>query len=313
MKVRGAVAQLGERLVRNEEASGSIPLSSTNSLRSIPLSVTSAYSYPHMLRNMLCLLALVSLSCASLFSQDKEARDRLAAAHAQYYTPTASGLKSFHCDAAIDWRSMLSRLTQVDIPEDTPALKFLNSVHLGVNDNLHGQGALEWSSNVDPPEDKKAALNQIKEGLQTSIGGFFQSWNAYMNGSMVPLPDQSVTVTKTTDGVHLSGSTKDASFDEDFDKNMLLTQALVVSPNLKVLATPTFTPTPDGLIVSSVASQVHQPPTAPQVNATFHIEYAKVESFQLPSRVVFDIKNTGVIDVLFSNCTVTVADWAKKQ
>jgi hypothetical protein len=29
-KVCGAVAQLGERLVRNEEASGSIPLSSTN-------------------------------------------------------------------------------------------------------------------------------------------------------------------------------------------------------------------------------------------------------------------------------------------
>jgi hypothetical protein len=28
-KSRGAVAQLGERLVRNEEASGSIPLSST--------------------------------------------------------------------------------------------------------------------------------------------------------------------------------------------------------------------------------------------------------------------------------------------
>ena len=31
VKVCGAVAQLGERLVRNEEASGSIPLSSTNS------------------------------------------------------------------------------------------------------------------------------------------------------------------------------------------------------------------------------------------------------------------------------------------
>jgi hypothetical protein len=29
----GAVAQLGERLVRNEEASGSIPLSSTNKLK----------------------------------------------------------------------------------------------------------------------------------------------------------------------------------------------------------------------------------------------------------------------------------------
>ncbi len=29
---RGAVAQLGERLVRNEEATGSIPVSSTNPL-----------------------------------------------------------------------------------------------------------------------------------------------------------------------------------------------------------------------------------------------------------------------------------------
>ena len=29
LRPRGAVAQLGERLVRNEEASGSIPLSST--------------------------------------------------------------------------------------------------------------------------------------------------------------------------------------------------------------------------------------------------------------------------------------------
>ena len=31
----GAVAQLGERLVRNEEASGSIPLSSTNQFNSL--------------------------------------------------------------------------------------------------------------------------------------------------------------------------------------------------------------------------------------------------------------------------------------
>jgi len=32
---RGAVAQLGERFVRNEEASGSIPLSSTNFINKI--------------------------------------------------------------------------------------------------------------------------------------------------------------------------------------------------------------------------------------------------------------------------------------
>jgi hypothetical protein len=266
-----------------------------------------------MPRRILPLLALVCLGCLCAQAQDQEARDRLFAAHAQYYTPTASGLKSFHCDAAIDWKAMLSRLSGTDIPDDNAALKFLLGVHLAVNDDLRGKGSLEWNHPEEPPESKKAAILQIQEGLQTSVSGFFQTWNAYMNGSMVPLPDNSVVVTKSGDGVHLSGKAKDMSFDEDFDKNMLLTQALVVGPTLKVLAVPTFAKTSDGLLISSVASEVHQPPTAPETNATFRIEYAKVDSYQIPSRVVFDIKNTGVIEIGLSACKVTVAEWARKQ
>lgn len=266
-----------------------------------------------MQRKIISLLAVACLSCVYAHAQDKEARDRLAAAHAQYYTPTASGLKSFHCDATIDWKTMLSRFAGTDIPEDNPALTFLKTVHLAVSDDLHGKGSLEWTNTAEPREDKKAAIQQIQEGLQMSVAGFFQSWNAYMNGSMVPLPDTTVTVTKSGDGVHLSGTTKDTALDEDFDKSMLLTQALVVSPNLRVLAIPKFTPTPDGLVVSTILSQIHQPPAAPETDAAFQIEYAKVESYQIPSRIVFDIKNTGVIDIGLSACGVTVSDWAKKQ
>ena len=134
-----------------------------------------------------------------------------------------------------------------------------------------------------------------------------------MNGSMVPLPDHTLTVTKSGDGVHLSGTSKGSTFDEDYDKNMLLTQALVVSPDLKVQAKPTYTNTTDGLILSSLTSLVQQPPTAPEIEATFHIEYAEVDSYQIPSHVVFDIKNTGVIEFGFSACKVTIADWAKKN
>lgn len=266
-----------------------------------------------MLRKTPCLLALACLSCASSRAQDKEARDRLAAAHAQYYTPTASGLKSFHCEASIDWKAMLSRFAGSDVPNDNPALKYLLTVNLAITDDLRGKGSLEWIDKEEPPQNMKPAMQQMQEGFRTTVAGFFQSWNAYMNGSMVPLPDSTVTVTKSGDGVHLSGTTKEMALDEDFDKNMILTQALVVSPTLKVLAMPTFTPTSDGLIVSTVLSQVHQPPTAPETDATFRIEYANVQSFQIPSRIVFDIKNTGIIDIGLSACQVTASDWAKKQ
>jgi hypothetical protein len=249
----------------------------------------------------------------SLLAQDKEVRSRLAAAHAQYYTPTVKGLKSFHCDASIDWKAMLSRFSGTDIADDNPALKFLQTVHLAVNDDLHGKGELEWTNTAEPPADRKPGMQQMQEGLQATVSGFFQTWNAYMNGAMVPFPDSSVTVTKSGDGVHLSGTSTGTTVDEDYDKNMLLTKALVANPTLTVLAKPTYTSTEDGLLLSSLISQIHQPPTAPETEATFRIEYAKVGSYQIPSYVVVDIKNTGTIEFGLSACKVTVADWAKKN
>jgi hypothetical protein len=229
-----------------------------------------------------------------------------------YYTPTSAGLKSFHCEAAIDWKSMLTRLSGVNVPDDNPALKFLQTVHLSVDDELRGNGSLGWSSESDAPQDKAAAIQQIQDGLKSSVSGFFQTWNAYMNGSMVPIPDSTVTLTNAGEGIHLSGASNGSSFDEDFDKNMLLTAVRVVNPEMKVLATPTYASTPDGLLVSAVTSQISQPSTAPPTQAIFRIDYAKVEAFQIPSRVVFDVKNTGVIEIGFNSCRVSVADWAKK-
>ena len=86
-----------------------------------------------------------------LLAQDKADRDRLTLARAQYYTPTASGLKSFHCDASIDWKAMLTRFGRADVPDDNPALKFLGTVHLAISDDLRGAGSLQWTSTTDVP------------------------------------------------------------------------------------------------------------------------------------------------------------------
>ena len=249
----------------------------------------------------------------SLFAQSKEARDRLTVAHAQYYTPTTSGLKSFHCDVAIDWKATLTRLSGTEIADNNPGLVFLKTVQLSTNDNLRGNGELVWTNPVEPPAERKAAMQQIQDGLQATFTGFFQSWNAFMNGSMVPFPDNSVTVTNSGDGVHLNGKTGAAAIDEDYDKNMLLTKVVVTSPANTVLMTPTYISSENGLLISSVESQIHQPPTAPATDVSFRVEYAKVDSYQIPSRVVVVVKNAGLFDFAFNACKVSQADWASKN
>jgi len=130
---------------------------------------------------------------------------------------------------------------------------------------------------------------------------------------MVPIPDKTLTVTPSGEGIHLSASSQAAKIDEDFDKSLLLTQVLVVSPSIKVLATPTYVEMPGGLTVTSVDSKINQPPSAPQTEAIFRIEYANVDTFEIPSRIVLDIKNTGLIDLSLNACQVSVADWARKK
>jgi hypothetical protein len=250
--------------------------------------------------------------CLPAIAQDKAASDRLSFAHSQYYTPTASGLESFQCDASIDWKTMLTRFSGKDIAEDNPFLKQLQTVHLTVSDDIHGKGSLNWTRTEDPPKSMEGPLKQIQDGMETTIAGFFQSRNAYMNGSMVPLPDSTLTVTTVADGIHMSGTSNNMTIDEDFDKNMLLTQVLVVGSDSKVRAVPTYEDTPDGRRVSAIRSQINQPPSAPQTEVNITMEYAKVGAFQIPSPVVFDIKNTGTIEVGFRACQVSVADWAKK-
>jgi hypothetical protein len=256
-------------------------------------------------------LVIACLSCTLVLAQDKAARDRLLAARALYYTPTASGLKSFRCEARIDWKAMLMRFSGSEISDDNPVLKYLQGVHLAVVDQLKGKGVIEWADTGVPPEGKEESVKQLRDGLQTMVGGFFQSWNGYMNGSMVPIPDKSITVTEAGDGIHLHGTLTNMQFDEDFDTDILLTQAVVESSDLKVVAIPTYARTDDGLVISAVASQVNQPPSAPQTNVVFRIEYAKVDSFQLPSDIVLDIKNVGVTEIGLTACEVSVAGFTQ--
>jgi hypothetical protein len=266
-----------------------------------------------MRRIVQLLVVIIVCNCSmSAFAQEKAAADRLLDGRAQYYTPTASGLKSFQCEATLDWKGMLSRIGGKDIPDDNPILKYLNVVHLSISDQVKGAGLLEWADTEVPPPGKEQNARQMRDGLETTIDGFFQTWNGYINGSMVPPPDKTLTVTKAGAGLHVSGNAGETTFDEDYDENMLLTRALVVNPTMRVVATPTFVRSTDGLLLSAVTSLINQPPSAPQTEVTFRIDYMKVDSFQLPSHLLIDVKNVAMMEFSFSACKAQVEDFGPK-
>jgi hypothetical protein len=183
-------------------------------------------------------------------------------------------------------------------------LVYLSTVHLSVTDNLRGAGDLEWVDATAAPDAMKANIDAMHSGLEQMFSGFFQSWNPYMNGTMVPAPDATTIVTQVGDEIKLHAESNTFALDELLDKNLLLTQVHVVTPGTDVFAYPTYADTPDGRLVSSVRSTVRQPPSAPPLEVTMSATYAKVQSFRLPATVSFEVKNVGTFVLNLSACTV---------
>jgi hypothetical protein len=253
---------------------------------------------------LLCSAALLSVTPGVLRAQATAPNAKLMAARPLYYTPTTQGLKSFRCTVDFDWKDFLVRYSGAEVKDDSPYLQYLRSIHLAISDDLNGDGKLEWTTSSATPEGKADAVAKIKEGMQQMMVGFFSSWNAYMNGNMVNVPDATTTVTETGDGLRLHAAAETTEVTELFDKNLLLTEAHVVQPTSDVLAYPTYTDTPDGRVISSIRTVFRQPPTAPPAELNIRVSYTPVQSFRIPDTLNYELKNVGSFEFKFSACSV---------
>jgi hypothetical protein len=253
---------------------------------------------------LLCSAALLSATPCTLHAQASSPNTKLISARALYYTPTAQGLKSFHCTVDFDWKDFLTRYSGADVKDDSPYLQYLRTIHLSIADDLNGDGKLEWTTSSGTPEGKEDAVAKIKNGLQQMMLGFFSSWNAYMNGNMVPVPDSTTTVTDSADGFRLHAAAEDTEVTELFDKNLLLTEAHVVQTASDVHAYPAYTDTPDGRVISAIHTVFRQPPTAPPAELNIRISYTPVQSFRIPDTLDYELKDVGSFTFKFSACSV---------
>ena len=249
-----------------------------------------------------CLLACSPLHTAAQ-AQAPTPASRIEQARTLYYTPTSAGLKSFHCDVTVDWKDLLARFGAGDLPATDPTLVYLQSLKLSLDDNLTGVGGLNW---VPPagasPEDDSVA--KIHGGMMQMISGFFQSWNPFLNGSYIPNLNATTTARPEGDGILVHSGDDSTSVTEHFDKNMLVTEMHVTTSTADVTAHPTFLSTPKGLIISSLKSEVHQPPAAPAMTVTMSSTYAPVSTYQLPATLTFSVQNVGDFNFKLSACQI---------
>lgn len=219
-----------------------------------------------------------------------------------YDTPVDSGLRGFRCDVDFDWKDFMQKASNQPVPDGDARLKYLQSVHLSVEDDLRGTGSLQWNAPAPPPDTTEASVEKIRDGLQQIWAGFFQTWNGFPTGEMYML-DSASRVERTPAGFHVSTHSGPGVAEEQFDGNLLLKSIHVASPELEIQTALSFTPGPHGLLLTTVRSATRQPPSAPETEVTMDIGYAPVGAYQLPSQLKVSV-GTAVFAFHLANCTI---------
>ena len=222
-----------------------------------------------------------------------------------YYTPTTAGLRSFSCDARLQWHDILERSSGgKTIPADAPAVVYLDKVKISFTATMDGQAKIDWI----PPEGEfpgdATGYNQIKGGVQQMLQGFFQFWAPNINGTLLPSPNDDFHLVTESTGYRIYVSDAQNSVEEVVDHDHVFKELHVKTPSMTGDFALTFSPSPEGLKITGADGNVSQGGGAP-VHIRFGLDYQPVGGFQVPHNVSMEVVNVGRFDYIFDNCTTS--------
>lgn len=228
-----------------------------------------------------------------------------------YYTPTTAGLRSVSCRATVDWHAVLqSAAAGKDVAMDDPRLAYLNQVSIPFRLNLDGTSEVGWDAPSGPPPGDAAALGQMKDGMEQTLGGFTKLWTVFLNGTFLPAPNESdfhLTRAEGGSGFLLTLNQSGTSVEEKLSSDYTLTEYHVKTGGTDVDLFPTFTKTADGLLLTGVTG-TYGTGSPVLTHLALQGSYQEAGGYQVLRSLKVAVLNVGQFSFAFENCQVNQDD-----
>jgi hypothetical protein len=262
--------------------------------------------YPAVSRLPLLLLAVctagpaVSQATAQAVPAD-QTLSLMTSAKSRYYNLRTAGVKSFHCNVELDWPAVFTSIAGHALPEDGAAMKYLRAAKLTMNDDLFGDAKAVWTLPTADAENQKG-LEQMTGGVKQMVEGFLAAWTPGLTGTLLSASPTSVE--KTPTGYLVTDSSNGSLSKETLDKDLVLTHLSTKTSTEEAEMDTTFTPTPQGLVMTKMEGDSKQPPTAPPTHVVMSTTFGPVGSVLLPQTLRVEVPNVAVFAMKFTGCEV---------
>jgi hypothetical protein len=252
-------------------------------------------------------LLLAGCFCSMAVAQAPKTPDQDAArkgvvqqGHDAYYNLRAHGLDEFQSTIKPNWEIVLKDQMKPD-PSATPeqakatqeqvqnALKLLNGLHFTMLLDKDGKVTVTHRADAEPPnEQTRQGFDQIYSGMDQAVSGFFATWSLFMLTSPFPATDADYKVEDLGSQYRLSYKEGPSDIVTLMNKDLVITEIKVNSPQFISIVKPQVTKTAPGFVLTGYVGD-YTPTSGPGVvHLDVKIGYAAVNGLQLPVTLIAD-------------------------
>jgi len=215
---------------------------------------------------------------AGTVNDDKEV---IRKARLAYYNLRTLGLVGFRANLQPNWELAVKNITT-----DPARLKMLNGLHFSMSLDEQGAVKVNHSSDAGPPtEEMQNSFNQIYEGMDEMVSGFFATWRLFILESPFPAPESDYQLKDLGNQYVLTYKEGSAAVSTTLTKEFAISELKVSTPAFNSLIKPQFLKTPKGYLVTGYEA-TYDPTTGPgKVKLNLQMDYQEVRGLNLPRKV----------------------------
>jgi hypothetical protein len=249
-------------------------------------------------------LAAQTASDAAQTTKDNDAW--LAQTAKLYYSSSKAGLKGFDCTLRPDWHALYSTSSAMSA-DDQQRVAALNQVGIVLHARMKGGSSMDWNPPEQLNSDQSKLLSDMHDAInQTIVDGFMQFWTPFIENSVVPDSSDGLEMSDAADGskkIHLKQA--DIELNETFDSGRILRQYNIVMSGTRIELTPTYAPSPRGLIISHFHAFIHPADTtSPTQEMNVDLQYETIDGFPLPTHFVMEVTGVATLHIAMDGCSV---------
>lgn len=240
------------------------------------------------------MLSVLLASCATLISQPAtraqapaaslDSKVVLSQARAAYYDLSARGFRQYRFQAKPDWAAMLGELATTNPDGFAGAMKLFATLHFDVVVAEDGTAKVSHNEVESPNEKARAGMDQVYNGMDQMLTGFFQTWSPFMVQTPFTKVGTGLSIEETGGKYRVqwveSGSTK---VDILMDRTYAVTEMKVSSPTFDSVIRPTFDRQPGGLVLVGYEADYKEKAPAEPIRVLVLIKNKPVQGLMVPT------------------------------